>query len=103
MSSPIQNLIGVGAAGAAPVVNPNGGVRPTVSATQLNNPAIQQIIATQAAQIVTQPGKNRITDDRGVVDPSFDSEEKEAKEEEGTEEQKITAKPKHEGSLDVVA
>lgn len=103
MSSPIQNLIGIGAAGASPVVYPNSASRPAVSATQLNNPAIQQIIATQAAQIITQPGKNRITDDKEVVDPSFDSEEKEAKKEEGDEEQAVTAKRKHDGSLDVVA
>lgn len=103
MASPIQNLIGVTAAGAAPIANPNGVVRPATSSTQINNPAIQQIIATQAAQVITNPGKQRITDDRKIIDPSFDSEEKNTKSEDASEEEAVEPKRKHDGSLDVIA
>ena len=102
MVSPIQNLIGIGAAGATPVGFANTVAR-VGAPSQLNNTAIQQVIATQVAQGVTQAGKQRITDDREVVDPSFDSEEKEAKAEDQEEEQSAPIKRKHDGTLDVLA
>jgi hypothetical protein len=103
MVSPIQNLIGISAAGATPVVFANSTARTGAISSQINNPAIQQIIATQASQVITQAGKQRITDDREVVDPSFDSEEKEAKAENSSEDEKPPVKRKHDGTLDVVA
>ena len=101
MASPIQNLIGITAAGSSPVIFANSAQR-VASSAQLHNPAIQQIIATQAAQVVTQSGKKRVTDDREVVDPSFDSEEKEAKSDNEAEATPLV-KRKHDGAIDVVA
>ena len=103
MSSPIQNLIGISAAGASPVLYANSAARAAATSSQINNTAIQQIIATQAAQVITKPGKQRVTDDRKLVDPSFDSEEKDAKTADETEEQVVEPKRKHDGSLDVIA
>lgn len=103
MASPIQNLIGISAAGASPVAHANSAAKAASLPSQLNNPAIQQIIATQAAQVITKPGKHRVTDDKKLVDPSFDSEEKEAKNNEEGEEKSVQAKRKHDGTLDVVA
>lgn len=102
MASPIQHLIGMGAAGSSPVVYANNLQRPG-AATVAHNQAIQQVIATQVAQVITQPGKQRVTDDKEIVDPSFDSEEKEAKAETDSEDQPAPVKRKHDGSLDVVA
>lgn len=103
MASPIQNLIGLSAAGATPVIYANNAARAVTASSQITNPAIQQIIATQAAQVITQPGKQRVTDDKEVVDPSFDSEEKGAKSKNEEEDQGTPVKRKHDGSLDVVA
>lgn len=104
MASPIQNLISVGAAGAQPNLLASAASKGTQITNNLQNSGVQQIIATQAAQVINNPGKKRITDDKEVVDPSFDSDEKKAKqeEEENSEESGVT-NPGNKRLLDVIA
>ena len=87
MASPIQNLISIGAAGAQSNHMATAAARGVAPSSNLQNSGVQQIIASQAAQVINGPGKKRITDEREIVDPSFDSEEKEAKESEEDQEE----------------
>jgi hypothetical protein len=105
MASPIQNLISIGAAGAQSNHLATAANRVVASSSNLQNSGVQQIIATQAAQGMTGPGKKRITDEREIVDPSFDSEEKEAKSDEDNQEEssEVDSEKRPKRLLDVTA
>ena len=102
MASPIQNMIGITAAGAAPAALANNLARANNIASQIN-PVLQQVVATQATEGSTKPGVKRITDGEDKVGASFDSEGKNSKPEDGDDEGSQVATRPHNGRLNTVA